>query len=82
MNVQGAVKEIRLYQAAAAVGTKAADLAMGHLASRQAGHHTISKGQGGVDVVDWSLSTATSGRRQANHWRPSQLQHKVDVVNH
>ena len=82
MNVQGAIKEIRLYQAAAAVGTKAADLAMGHLAGRQAGHHTISKGQGGVDVVDWPLSTATSGRRQANHWRPSQLQHKVNVVNH
>ena len=82
MNMQGAIKKICLYQAAAAVGTKAANLAMGHLAGRQAGHHTISKGQGGVDVVDWPFSTATTGRRQANHWRPSQLQHKVNVVNH
>ena len=75
MNVQSALKKIRLHQAAATVGTKTANLAMGHLAGRQAGHHTVSKGQGGVDVVNWPFSTATAGRRQANHWRPSQLQH-------
>ena len=49
MNVQRSVEEIGFDQAAAAMGTEAADLAMGHLAGREAGHHPIGKAQGGID---------------------------------
>ena len=82
MDAQVVVEEVGLHQAAAAVGAEAADLAMGHLAGREAGHHAIGEAEGGVDVVDRAIGAATPGSRQAHHRRRGQLQHQVDVVNH
>ena len=82
VDVQGAIEEVGFHQAAAAVGTEAANLAVGHLAGRQAGHHSIGKGQRGVDVVDRSGGSAPPGCGQADHGGTGQLQHQVDVMNH
>ena len=82
MNVERSVEEIGFDQAAAAMGTEAADLAMGHLAGREAGHHPIGKAQGGIDVINGTVRTAAAGGGEAHHRSTSQLQHQIDVVNH
>ena len=82
VNAQVVVKEIGLHQAAAAVAVEPADLAVGHLAGRQAGHDAVGKAQGGVDVVDRALGAAPPRRRQPHHRRGRQLEHQVDVVDH
>ena len=82
VDMEAAVEEIGFDQAVAAVGAEAADLAMGHLAGREAGHHPIGKTEGGVDVVDRAIATAATGGRQLHHRRRRQFQHQIDVMDH
>ena len=82
MNVERSVEKIGFDQAAAAMGTEAADLAMGHLAGREAGHHPIGKAQGGIDVINRAVRTAATSSSEAHHRSTRQLQHQIDVMNH
>ena len=63
VNVQGVIEKIRFHQARTAVRTQTADLAMTHLASRQACHHPVLKTKRGIDVINRPLSTTTSSSR-------------------
>ena len=62
--------------------TEGADLAVTHLAGREAGHHTVLEAQGRVDVIDRALSAAASSRSQMHHRRTGQFEHEIQVVNH
>ena len=55
---------------------------MAHLAGREAGHHTVLKAQGGIDVIDRALGTATTGGGKPHHRCLRQFQHKIDVMDH
>ena len=60
VDLQAAVEEVGFHQAAAAVGAEAADLAVRHLAGREAGHHAVGEAEGGVHVVDRALGAAAT----------------------
>ena len=82
VNAQVVIEEIGFHQAAAAVGVQPPDLAVRHLAGRQAGHHAVGEAEGGIHVVDRPIAAAPPGRGQAHHRRRRQLQHQIDVVDH
>ena len=82
VNVQGVVQKICFHKARTAMGAETANLAVTHLARRQAGHHTVFESQGCIDVIDGAIGTAPPGRGQAHNWGLRQLQHQVDVVDH
>ena len=60
MDVKGVIKEISLHQACPAVCTEIADFSVAHLAGGEACHDSVLKAEGGIDVIDRTISTATS----------------------
>ena len=64
------------------MGAEAADLAMAHLAGREAGHNAVLKTEGGVDVIDRTVRRTTPGGSKPNHRSLGQFQHQIEVMDH
>ena len=82
VNMQVVVEEICLHKTGAAMSAEAANLAVAHLAGRQAGHHPIGETEGGIDVIDRSFGATTAGGRKADDLSLSQFQHEIEVMDH